>query len=206
MVSLTIKHGYLWRVLGRAAEYNRFVFVPVLGELYDGINIRPYRRPEETPTFPLTDYIDNQLPKIINRCRHKCGKIADAVWVRGRIPAIFGFTPLSLPFADYKYALLEQTFMACQQSSVNHDWVAYPFVCEDYDLSVGLRFIPDTSLTEVYQSIAKAFWELLLLEPNHVQPFCDGYIHYNELDDEEWLLVALKNRRCIIDFSDSIDF
>lgn len=206
MASITIKHGYLWRVLGRPAEHNKFVFVPVIGELYDGIKIRPYCREESTPTFPLSDYVDNQLPRIIDRCRTECGKIADAVWVRARIPAIFGFTPLSLPFADYKYALLEQTFMACQQSSTNGDWVAYPFICEDYDLRVGLEFIPDTSLTEVYESIAKTFWELLLLEPDRVHSFCDGYLHYNELGNEEWLLVAFKHERCIIEFSNYIDF
>ncbi|OUL32141.1 hypothetical protein [Nostoc sp. 106C] len=202
MVSITIKHGYLWRVLGQPVQHNGFIFVPVLGELYNGIAIRPYRREEEAPMFPLTDYLGNQVPKLVKSCRTDFTELVDAVWVRARIPAIFGFTPLSLPFPDYKYALIEQMFVACEQCSVNGDWLAYPFICEDYDLRVGLRFSPDPLFIETYERIAKAFWELLLLEPENVQPFCDAYLHYDELFEEEWLIVVFKDGECIVEPSE----
>lgn len=76
-------------------------------------------------------------------------------------------------------------FVACEQRSIEQ-WIAYPFICEDYNLSAGLRFNPDDSLTEIYRRIAKAFWNLLLCEPERVCEFYDGYLHYNELGDEEW--------------------
>lgn len=85
----------------------------------------------------------------------------------------------------------------------NGDWIAYPFICEDYNLRTGLRFNPDDSLNEIYKRIAKAFWELLLLESESVCAFRDGYLHYNEMDDEEWHNVVYKNGKFRIEITDA---
>ncbi|MBW4491259.1 MAG: hypothetical protein KME12_26185 [Trichocoleus desertorum ATA4-8-CV12] len=206
MASVVIRHAYLWEVLGQAAQHNGVVFIPVSGELYNQLSIRPYRRNEESPMFPLRDYIGEQLPRIAQIYRNKfseiiVGDILDAVWVRARISAVFSFTPLSLPFPDYKYALIEQMFVACEPCDGNGAWVAYPFICEDYDLRAGLRFSSDPSSDAIHHRLAKAFWELLLLEPDLVQPFRDSYLHYDKLDDEEWLTVTFMQNRVVIELS-----
>ncbi|MDZ7970524.1 MAG: hypothetical protein RM368_37300 [Nostoc sp. DedSLP03] len=121
------------------------------------------------------------------------------MWVRARIPAIFGSNILiSLSIPDYKYALIEQMFVACELGS-NGDWIAYPFICEDYNLRAGLRFYADDLSTEIYERIAKVFWELLLLESKSVCAFRDGYLHYNEMGDEEWHNVVFKHGRFSIE-------
>ncbi|WP_335131474.1 hypothetical protein [Nostoc sp.] len=162
--------------------------------------------------FPLSDYIEGQPPSILQRCHDLFGESVNAVsvnaaWVRARIPAIFGSNILiGLSIPDYKYALIEQMFVACELGS-NGDWIAYPFICEDYNLRAGLRFYPDDSSTEVYERIAKAFWELLLLEPKRVCAFRDGYLHYNdEMGDQEWHNVVFKHGRFSIEIIDSALF
>ncbi|MEH1945569.1 MAG: hypothetical protein V7K77_01020 [Nostoc sp.] len=206
MVSIVIKHGWFHQILGQCAQYGGFVFIALLGDLGSELEIISYRRVGEDPIFPLSDYIKGQPPNILQRCHDLFGESVNAVWVRARIPAIFGSNILiSLSIPDYKYALIEQMFVACELGS-NGDWIAYPFICEDYNLRAGLRFYPDDSLTEIYERIAKAFWELLLLEPKSVCAFRDGYLHYNEMDDEEWHNVVFKHGRFSIEIIDSALF
>lgn len=203
MVSIVIKHGWFHQILGQCAQNGGFVFIALLGDLGSELEIISYRRVGEDPMFPLSDYIEGQPPSIVHRCHDLFGESVNAVWVRARIPAIFGSNILiSLSVPDYKYALIEQMFVACELGS-NGDWIAYPFICEDYNLRAGLRFYPDGSSTEIYECIAKAFWELLLLEPKRVCAFRDGYLHYNEMGDEEWHNVVFKHSRFSIEITDS---
>ncbi|MGV0104522.1 hypothetical protein NSTCB13_03200 [Nostoc sp. DSM 114160] len=202
MVSIVIKHGWFHQILGKCAQHGGFVFIALLGDLGSELEIISYQRVGEDPMFPLSDYIEGQPPSILQRCHDLFGKSVNAVWVRARIPAIFGSNILiGLSIPDYKYALIEQMFVACELGS-NGDWIAYPFICEDYNLRAGLRFYPDDSSTKVYERIAKAFWELLLLEPKRVCAFRDGYLHYNEMDDEEWYNVVFKHGRFSIEIVD----
>jgi hypothetical protein len=101
---------------------------------------------------------------------------------------------ISPAIPDYKYGLIEQTFIACELRS-DDEWTAYPFICEDYNLCASLRFNPDDTLTEVYGQIAEAFWNLLLGDADRVCEFNAGYLHYNELDDEEWHSIIFKKGR-----------
>lgn len=206
MVSIVIKHGWFHQILGQCAQNGGFVFIALLGDLGSEVEIISYQRVAEDVMFPLSDYIEGQPPSILQRCHDLFGESVNAVWVRARIPAIFGSNILiSLSIPDYKYALIEQMFVACELGS-NGDWIAYPFICEDYNLRTGLRFYPDDSSTEIYERIAKAFWELLLLEPKRVCAFRDGYLHYDEMDDEEWHNVAFKNGRFSIEIIDAMLF
>ncbi|MEH2197981.1 hypothetical protein [Nostoc sp.] len=203
MVSIVIKHGWFHQILGKSAQNGGFVFIALLGDLGSELEIISYRRVGEDPMFPLSDYIDRQPPSILQRCEDLFGKSVNAVWVRARIPAVFGSNILiGLSVPDYKYGLIEQMFIACELGS-NGYWTAYPFICEDYNLRAGLRFYPDGSSTEIYERIAKAFWELLLLEPKSVCAFRDGYLHYNEMDDEEWHNVVFKHGLFSIEIIDS---
>ncbi|QLE42003.1 hypothetical protein FD723_17310 [Nostoc sp. C052] len=206
MVSIVIKHGWFHQILGQCAQYGGFVFIALLGDLGSELEIISYQRVGEDPMFSLSDYIEGQPPSILQRCHDLFGESVNAVWVRARIPAVFGSNILiSLSIPDYKYALIEQMFVACELGS-NGDWIAYPFICGDYNLSAELRFYPDDSSTEIYERIAKAFWELLLLEPKRVCSFRDGYLHYNEMDDEEWHSVTCKNARFSIEIINAVLF
>ncbi|MBD2614215.1 MAG: hypothetical protein FWK04_00350 [Nostoc sp. GBBB01] len=203
MVSIAIEDGWFHQVLGQCAENGGFVFIALLGDLSSEQEIISYRRVRENPMFPLSDYIEGQTPSILHRCEDLFGEAVNSPWVRARIPAIFGCNILiSLSVPDYKYGLVEQTFVASELES-NGDWIAYPFICEDYNLRTGLRFNPDDSLNEIYKRIAKAFWELLLLESESVCAFRDGYLHYNEMDDEEWHNVVYKNGKFRIEITDA---
>ncbi|BCL39467.1 hypothetical protein [Nostoc sp. MS1] len=186
MVSIVIKGGWFHQILGKSAQNAGFAFIAVLGDLENGTQVNTYPNVDEKFVFPLSNYIDDKSTDILLIDTDVFAEPVNEVWVRARVPAIFGFNILFSQFVpDYKYGLIGQTFIACEQKSTG-DWEAYLFICEGYNLSAKLRFYPDDSLIETYKSIAKAFWELLLLEPEHICTFCDGYLHYNEFDDEEW--------------------
>lgn len=186
MVSIVIKGGWFHQIIGRSAQNAGFIFIAVLGDLANETQVSTYTSVEKKFVFPLSNYIDEEFTSILLINTHLFTEPVNGVWVRARVPAIFGSNILFSQFVpDYKYGLIEQTFIACKQKSKD-ECVAYPFICEDYNLSTRLRFYPDDALIDTYKSIAKAFWELLLLEPERICAFCDGYLHYNELDAEEW--------------------
>jgi hypothetical protein len=192
MTSIEIKGGWFHQILAPSVQQGEFTFVPVLGDLGGALEIAPYRSDEQLSRYPLSDYLMGRPLRILEEVQDLFEDSIDALWVRARIPAIFGSDFLVSPaIPDYKYRLIEQTFMACELQSKD-EWVAYPFICEDHNLCAGLRFNPDDALTSVYGRIARAFWQLLLDEIECVYEFSAGYLHYNELDDEEWHRIALK--------------
>jgi hypothetical protein len=195
MASIEIKGGWFHQILAPSVQHAGFTFIPVLGDLGGELEVASYKRSGESSVYPLSDYLWRRSLGILEEVQDSFEESIDALWVRARIPSVFGSHFLVSPAVpDYKYGLIEQTFMACELRSQD-EWTAYPFICEDYNLCSSLRFNSDDTLTEVYGRIAEAFWSLLLDDSDRVCEFNAGYLHYNELDDEEWHSIIFKKSR-----------
>jgi hypothetical protein len=192
MVSIEIRGGWFHQILAKPIQKNEFTFVPVLGDLVGEEGVVPYQRNEKGLTYPLSNYLQGRSLSSIAEFKRLNypfyeNDSLDALWVRARIPAIFGSDFLVTPITpDYKYSLVGQAFIACELRS-DANWIAYLFICEDYDCCTGLRFSPDARFGRVYERIAQTFWELLLSEPEDLRAFSDAYLSYNEdFGDEAW--------------------
>lgn len=134
MVSIVIKGGWFHQIIGRSAQNAGFIFIAVLGDLANETQVSTYTCVEKKFVFPLSNYIDEEFTSILLINTHLFTEPVNGVWVRARVPAIFGSNILFSQFVpDYKYGLIEQTFIACEQKSKD-ECVAYPFICEDYNL------------------------------------------------------------------------
>ena len=88
----------------------------------------------------------------------------DVAWVRARIPQVFGFTPEN---SENEKTLLDAAFLAVETGS---DF-AYPFHCSDVYGKTGLIFSPEGPQAEMQDKIARAFWSLLLRDPEDLADF-----------------------------------
>lgn len=184
MPSVVVKHGWLWDVIGTPAAQDDLLFVPVLASLNDEGEGTPLERSQAPLQYHFSHFLDeNNLPDFVE-IEDEYYAWVDAIWVRGRIPAIFGFAPLTLQQEDERYSLLEQTFVACEPVDEQENWIAWPFTCADSCLETGLRFSPEGPDEETCQRIASAFWNLFLSEPQTLHPFRAGFFAF--IPNEDW--------------------
>jgi hypothetical protein len=95
----------------------------------------------------------------------------DAAWVRARLPRVFGYEP---SVSDVEKSLLWEAFSA---THTNGD--VYVFCCVDHYGKSGLMFSDAGPEAAIKDSIAHAFWSLILANPNdladyQVRMFHDG--------------------------------
>ncbi|MBD2577432.1 hypothetical protein [Oscillatoria sp. FACHB-1406] len=197
MVSLTFQDGWFHHILGKAVRGHEFIFIPVLGDLGDREIVPYYRDTEEDVCLPISALIEGKLPRLLGEFPYWNEKpvyLIDAIWVRARIPAIFGKNLVFSRFApDYKYRIIEQMFVACERR-MQEEWIAYPFICEDCELSTQLRFNSNEAVKDAYERIARDFCQLLLKDAERIYSFCDGYLYDDELFGEKWERVTLKGK------------
>jgi hypothetical protein len=189
-MSVRIHHGWFEEILQKPVWGEKFVFIPVAGDVgnIDRAGIEYVGCELDCYTFPISKYIKDPTP-ILSIPTNRGGLWEEVVypaWVRARIPAIFG---AGLPLSNFQgnSILVEQTFIACQQEK-DGSWNAYVFICEQcyagtetVDLSVMLSFSKDKRYLQTYKKIAADFWQLLLSEPNNLHPFFDLYLFFDGL-------------------------
>jgi hypothetical protein len=101
----------------------------------------------------------------------------DGPWVRGRIERLFGVS--SPPEQErYEKTGLHAEFVAVF-SEQGGGLVAVPFWCTDHYLKSGLMFSEkeDRPPAELCDSIAEAFWGLLLADPYDLPDYNDRMFH-----------------------------
>jgi hypothetical protein len=148
---MRIHHGTFDRPLGRKAESHGWTLLPCIGTL-------------EGDTFSashlLSDYVDvAQAPAVLKR---PLAGGWDAAWVRARLQRAFAYEPA---VAEVEKSLLSECFVAICEDD------AFLFECADYYGRTGLVFSPKGPAKATQDRIARAFWSILLREPDDLADF-----------------------------------
>lgn len=98
-------------------------------------------------------------------------RTSNALWVRARLPIVFGFAPPTC-LRPLRRSLLNIGFLAITKLDIESVTVI-PFVCVDIALQAELRFGRQTNRAE-YEAVASAFWDLLANEPDALANFADA--------------------------------
>jgi hypothetical protein len=153
-----VRHGTLLNVHGRPARSDGYIFMPAHVRL-DGEScsldhrLRDHRKAQETPVL-----------------RVPIARGFDSAWVRARIPTAFGFTPEP---AEVEKSLIHLGFAAVDEGAA----VCYPFHCIDHYGRSGLEFSDDGPEESIKRSIAEAFWDVLIQDPDDLTDFEERVYH-----------------------------
>ena len=117
---------------------------------------------------PLTDYSTAYLPLGFQPGEFNLLESTNAIWVRARLPMVFGFAPPTSKRATRRQ-FLDVGFIAYLPDQEPR---FIPFVCTDIELNAELRF--NRSLDRnIRDRIAEAFWYLLVDAPENLATFRD---------------------------------
>lgn len=139
--------------------------------------------------YRLSDHLGSQVPPVL---RYPVKQGFDAAWVSARIPSLFGFTPEP---AEVEKALLYVGFAAVPTDGA----ICYPFLCSDHYGKSALMFSDAGPEETVKQSIATAFWEALVQEPDDITDFEQRVYHPGAM---VWLTYGCDSGRVYCDESE----
>jgi hypothetical protein len=158
MKDLKIQFGKLHNAFGKTAEFGHVSFVPAEIDLNGNGFSKDYELSESASAHPpavLLDALEHGY---------------DAAWVRARLPNVFGFIP---SLSEVEKSLLDVGFVAV----INGEEFGYPFICSDYYGRTRLMFSPEGPDRNKQSIIAKAFWSLLLDDPDTISDFKERVYH-----------------------------
>jgi hypothetical protein len=146
-----IRFGTFDHALGRKADSDGWTFLPCIGTLEGDVF---------STSHLLSDYIDvARAPTVLKRA---LAGGWDAAWVRARLSRAFAYEPA---VAEVEKRLLSECFVASRGDD------AFLFECADYNGRTGLVFSPEGPAKAIQDTIAKAFWSILLKEPDDLADF-----------------------------------
>jgi hypothetical protein len=172
--------GTVHRCLGRPAHAADFTFQAAA---FDWVEAGPIE------CF-LHEFTGNPPPAVL---RLPFEKQYDAVWARARLPRVFGFAPEFVE--EEESALLDIGFLA-QPKGLEE---AIPFVCADHHGRAGLRSLAPGPDPGTRRRIARAFWSLLLANPDDLADF--EQMVYHEPNDV-WLKLGCLHGKLYCDGPD----
>ncbi len=142
-----VRHGRMLGLVGRPRQKEDLFFCPALVEIDEPHDCHPLAetfRPVIHDFVMVDPYQPYQAP--------------DALWVRSRLPVVFGYRPLQI--ADGRTYLLDAGFVAALGVGGPAP-TAVPFACAD-DYCCGCRLVMSRAEDpEVRARVARCFWELL---------------------------------------------
>ena len=155
---MKIRHATFLDVIGRPVKFRGLTIVPADVEL-EGSYL--------DTSFPLADISIEQLPPIV---RLPVRRQYDVAWVRARLPSAFGVTPEP---SEAEKTLLFVSFVAVPDGS--NEGIA--FDCTDHYGQTALYFSERETNQRAIEQAAKAFWEVLLSEPDELDDFEANVMH-----------------------------
>lgn len=162
---ISLQCSTVHQCLGKPAHAADFAFQPAVLELDKAGPIE----------LSLHDFAGNPPPAILQLAFEKQ---YDAVWVRARLPRVFGFAP---KFVEEEESALLDIGVLAQPKGQDE---AIPLLCADHHGRAGLRFSSPGPDAETRRRIARAFWSLLLTDPDDLADF--EQMVYHEPNDV-WL-------------------
>lgn len=171
---MNVRHATLMNVFGRPAKYAGFSIMPAHLKL-EGQMFRPSYRLAQLPS--------DRIPPVL---RIPIERGFDVAWVRARIPIVFGYAP---DVSEVEKSVLYEGFLAVSENAGD----AVPFECSDYYGKTSLTFSPAETDEPLKQSVADAFWGVLLADPNALADFearthSEGHAGYGCRDGEPYSL------------------
>ncbi len=147
---MKIRFGTFSAALGRKAERGGFTFIACAGEP-TGTSFEQAHR--------LENHVDvKNAPRSLKRV---LAAGSDAAWVRARLPRVFDY---AVGDPEIEKTLFWETFVAVRKDD------AIMFTCADYYGRTGLAFAEKLE-AKTKAEIAKAFWDLLLAEPDDLADY-----------------------------------
>src|SRR5262245_57262282 len=142
---MLVRHGRLRGVIGRPRQKEDLFFCPALVEIN-----------EAHDCHPLADTFRPVMHEVVSSVNPD--QPPDALWVRSRLPVVFGYRPLQI--ADARTYLLDAGFVAVLDAGGSAP-VAVPFACaDDYCCECHL-VMSRAEDAGVRARVARCFWELL---------------------------------------------
>jgi hypothetical protein len=149
-----VRHGRLLGVIGHPRQTEDLFFCPALVEIDD-----PRR------CHPLADTLRPEMDEVVlGNPEHP----PDALWVRSRLPVVFGYRPLQI--ADGRANLLDAGFVAVLDAGGAAP-SAVPFACADEMCSECHLVMSRAEAAGVRGRVARCFWELLAAAGGDGQDF-----------------------------------
>lgn len=155
---MEVLHGTYNDVFGRPAKSGGYTFMPADVELAGSAS---------SLDCYLSDHCGAHAPQVL---QNAVDEQFDAAWVRARIPNVFGFTP---HLAEVEKSLLDVGFVAVAEEAL----VCYPFICSDHYGRSALMFSDEGPDGDVKRSIAAAFWDVLMQNPDDLSDFAERVYH-----------------------------
>jgi hypothetical protein len=149
-----VEFGYLLDVVGWSRRRGGIHIVPALVEITDA-KLQPELLLRDCPAKKPAGSKGNYQ--------------GDAVWVRARLPIVFGFAPERI-VGDIRPYLLDVGFCAVLEDP-RHGFQAIPFACRDSLLWSGLIFSHRGPNARTRRRIARAFWGILNGPPQGLSNF-----------------------------------
>lgn len=162
--SFHIQHGQLHDVAGPARQHQGIIFVParvtLTGAVFEYV-------------FPLADCLE----EVFAATRAILQPGADAPWVLGRLKRLFGIERLPIENRGKKTCFYA-AFLAVLPERGN---LAVPFECTDNYLETALMFSSENAPPQdLQETIARAFWGLLLTEPDELTDYNERMLFQGE--------------------------
>jgi hypothetical protein len=151
---MLIRYGSLLGVVGHPRQVLDLFFCPALIEIDDPQachRLADYLRVE----MDLACFLDTEQPP-------------DALWVRSRLPVVFGYRPLQV--ADGRTFLLDHGFVAVLDAGGAHPTVI-PFACTDNAAEECHLVMSRSEEGGLRARVAQCFWELLAVAGADGQDF-----------------------------------
>src|SRR5262249_31210770 len=142
---MLVRHGRLCGVIGRPCQWEELYFSPALVEI-------------DVPhdCHRLADTFRPVMREVVSSVNPD--QPPDALWVRSRLPVLFGYRPLQI--ADGRTYLLDAGFVAVLDAGEQSP-TAVPFACaDDYCCECHL-VMSRAEEAGVRARVARCFWELL---------------------------------------------
>lgn len=182
---MEIRHGRLLGTRGDPARHEAWTFTLARVELGG-------------TSFRLADRLGDHLaalaaPSLGEAVREQF----DATWVRARIPRVFGSAPDPSETEGIEKALLHAGFAAIDAGGAS----CTPFICTDHYGRSALIFGTDDPEDAANRSIAGAFWDLLLREPEDLADFEQRVYHSGA---GGWLIYRCESGRVSCDFEEDV--
>lgn len=175
-----VRHGRFFEAIGRPCRSGELFICPAHVEIDD---------PHDC--HPLSDTFRPQMDEVVAWDNpYEAQPASDALWVRSRLPVVFGYRPLHV--TDGRTYLLDHGFVAVFDA-VGPAPTAVPFACAD-DFCRNSHLVMSRSVSPVLRErIALGFWGLLAAEGGEGYDFrAEGLewayaYHIYDMDGEELL-------------------
>lgn len=167
---MIVRHGRLLDVIGRPCRAEDVTFCPALVEIKSPRECHPlsrFHRPAMLAFGAFEFLEDDDLP--------------NALWVRGRLPGLFGYRPLQI--AEGRPYLLNAGFVAVWEEPAG-EFVALPFAVTDDVCGYARLVFSRREPADVRRRIARQFWNLLAARGTDQDFRAEGLEWYAAFDPE----------------------